>query len=139
MGHRLFSLFQERRELEELSGRFVFAIVDIATDKLLGNVFFMDVDSIYRIAEAGIFIGDGDARGKGIGTQALKLLLSYGFDTLNLHSINLHVHADNLAAIRCYEKAGFKEYGRRTESVFKNGAYVDMVSMQILDRDFRNH
>jgi RimJ/RimL family protein N-acetyltransferase len=131
--HRLFSLAQEPAELDELSRRWVLAIVEKSADKLLGNVFFMDVDHIYQTAEAGVFIGEASDRGKGYGGEALSLLLSYGFRYLNLHNIYLHVHADNEAAIKCYKKLGFRECGRRTDAVFKNGHRVDMLSMEILE------
>jgi RimJ/RimL family protein N-acetyltransferase/nitroreductase len=130
--HRLFSLAQEEAELVELSGRWTFAIVEKGSDRLLGNVFFMDMDHVYRIAEVGVFIGEAADRGKGYGGEALSLLLSYGFDFLDLHNILLHVHEDNQAAIKCYKKLGFRDCGRRTEAVYKNGKRVDMLSMELL-------
>jgi RimJ/RimL family protein N-acetyltransferase len=112
--------------------------VENGSDRLLGNVFFMDMDHIYRNAEIGVFIGEAADRGKGLGGEALSLLLSYGFSLLNLHNILLHVHADNEAAIKCYKKLGFRDCGRRTEAVFKNGGYVDMLSMELMESWFGN-
>ncbi|MDR1542564.1 MAG: GNAT family N-acetyltransferase [Clostridiales bacterium] len=136
-GHRAFSLFLERKELEHFAlDQNVFAIVAAANDELLGNAFFMDMNHIYRSAEVGIFIGEARNRGGGYGAEALSLIVGYGFEMLNLHSIMLHVHADNAQAQACYGKVGFRECGRRTDAVFKNGKYVDMLSMEILDNEF---
>lgn len=48
-----------------------------------------------------------------------------------------HIHADNCAAIKCYEKAGFKEVGKCREWVYKNGKYVDKIYMDILEGEFK--
>lgn len=63
-------------------------------------------------AEAGIAIGEEEYRSKGYGTEAMKLLLEYRFNYLNLHNINLKVLDVNERAIKCYKKCGFKENGR---------------------------
>ena len=58
-----------------------------------------------------IFIGDEAARGRGIGTEAAKLMIQYGFEELGLHRIYLRALAGNMQAIRSYEKAGFEHEG----------------------------
>lgn len=133
----MISLFSERKALEDMvSGGQNFAMVLHEGDTLIGNISLMDVDHLNRKATAGLFIGEAEHRGKGYGTEALRLLLSYGFRTLNLHNIMLRVFSDNLQGIACYKKAGFREFGRRREAKFKNGSYVDEVYMEILDTEF---
>jgi len=105
-------------------------------DILIGHIDLHDVDHHSRHAFLGICIGDGEHRGKGYGTEAIRLVLDYGFNTVNLHNIMLSVHADNYAGIACYKKVGFKEAGRRREWLFKNGKYIDVVYMDILEREF---
>ena len=83
-----------------------------------------------------IFIGEEENRSKGYGTEALKLLLDYGFNYLNLHSIMLCVMSFNERAIACYKKVGFKEAGRLRENYFLNGKYHDVVYMDILENEF---
>ena len=70
------------------------------------------------------------------GAETVRLILNYGFKTLNFHNIMLTVHADNTAAIKCYQKAGFKEVGRCREWVYKNGKYVDKIYMDLLEGEF---
>lgn len=114
-----------------------YAIVLREDDTLIGNISLMNINTINRSATLGIFIGDQHMRGKGYGREAIDLILRYGFLTLNLHNIMLEVHADNEAGIRCYQKAGFKECGRRRDACYKNGHYVDLIQMDILDSEVR--
>lgn len=114
-----------------------FAIVDIDNDKLIGNCSFVKMNNIDQTATIGIFIGDSNYHSKGYGHEALKLLLNYGFNTLNLNNIDLDVLSFNERAINCYKKVGFKEYGRRHECYFSNGKYYDSISMEILRKNFK--
>jgi len=54
-----------------------------------------------------IILGDQESRGKGYGTQLIRLLLDYVSDNINCTLVELNVYEFNKAAIRCYEKAGF--------------------------------
>ena len=114
-----------------------FAIIEAKTDKLIGSCSIDGINNISRTATLGIFIGDDEARNKGYGTEVIKLLLDFGFNYLNLHSIQLHVMAFNKRAIRCYEKGGFKEVGRRREAYYLNGKYYDIITMDILKKEFK--
>ena len=113
-----------------------FSIIDLEKDKMVGTVGLENINHLNRCATLGIFIGDKDFRDKGYGTEAIKLVLEYGFKYLNLKNINLDLMEFNERAYRCYEKCGFKEYGRRRKSVFVNGKYYDKISMDILDDEF---
>lgn len=108
-----------------------FAIVDLETDELLGICSFNKVDHINRSGIIGIFIGE--AKGKGYGTDALKQLTRFGFNYLNLHTIELGVYSFNKNAIRCYEKVGFKTCGTRHDAVFVNGEYHDVITMELIN------
>ena len=55
-----------------------------------------------------MMIGDPSERGKGYGSQALKLVLNYAAKNLLLREIFLGVHRDNTPAIRVYKKSGFE-------------------------------
>ena len=134
----LISLESEKRILDSLTSEgHNYAIVLGETDTLIGNIGFLNIKQYNRSAEVGLFIGDKENRGKGYGAEALRLILDFGFKTLNFHNVMLYVHADNEIAIACYKKVGFKEIGRRRESKFKDGKYIDVVSMDILSTDTR--
>jgi len=134
--HNIVSLAGAKKTLEELSG-YRFAVVLADGDILIGHISLHDIDQLNRNAFIGIFIGEDEYRNKGYGTETVKLVLDYGFKTLNLHNIMLSVHANNYAAISCYKKVGFLEAGRRREWIFKDGNYIDKLYMDILACDFK--
>jgi len=138
MTNRVFSLSAERAWLEDTAKKtdaHYFAIVHREDNRLLGIVNFFDIHPVNRTVTLGIFIGEAADRNKGYGTEALRLIVDYGFRWLGLRNIDLHVNSDNLRAIACYEKAGFKEYGRRRNAIFADGQLFDIVCMQILPED----
>jgi RimJ/RimL family protein N-acetyltransferase len=131
----LVTMTSAKKTLESLTG-YRFAILLPENDELIGHVSIHNVDNINRNAFIGIVIGNEADRGRGYGTEVLRLVLAYGFKTLNLHNIALTVHSDMQMAIACYKKIGFKEIGRMRDWVFKDGRYVDKIYMDILDREF---
>lgn len=129
----------EREALERLSkSNANFAIIDKSKDELIGNVGFPRMDQINRTAEIGIFIGNKEYWGKGYGVEAIKLILDFGFNILNLHNIYLKVYSYNKQAIRCYKKAGFKEVGRLREAKQIAGQRYDEVYMDILASEYKS-
>ncbi len=115
-----------------------YGIVLLDSNVLIGAISLQNINHLNRNAFIGIFIGETEHRSKGYGSEAIRLLLNYGYSTLNLNNIMLSVHADNEAAIACYKKVGFREIGRRSEWIFKNGKYIDNIYMEMLARNFLN-
>lgn len=115
-----------------------FSIIDIITNELIGIVRLMGLDHINRKSYFGIFIGKKENRNKGIGTEATQLMLDYGFNVLNLRNIMLEVFSFNEGAIAAYKKCGFKEIGRRRNSIIYGDNQFDEVYMDILSDEFQN-
>ena len=113
-----------------------FNIIDLETNELIGSVGLDKIKDVSRSAVLGIFIGNDKYRSNGYGTEAIKLLLEYGFKYLNLHSIKLTVLDVNARAYKCYIKCGFKETGRDREAMYLNGKYHDVIHMDILESEF---
>jgi len=113
-----------------------FVIVTLEDDKMIGTVSLENFNYINRTATLGIFIGDEDYRNNGYGTEAIKLILEFGFKYKNLQNIKLDLMEFNERALKCYQKCGFKEYGRRRKCRFINGKYYDSISMDILAEEF---
>lgn len=133
-----YSLAKEREFLEKLSKEgHNYAIVSKDGDTLIGNCSLFSIDHIHQRGEIGIFIGEEKERGKGYGVEALEILVAYGFKVLNLKNIMLRVFSYNQRAIRCYEKAGFKVFGRRTRCHQVNGQFHDEIYMEILADEFK--
>ncbi len=126
----------ERAALDD--GRHNFTIYERSTGRAIGNCGLFDVHSRNRRAEVGIMIGEPDARGRGYGTEAMRLLLDYAFTILGLHSVMLTVLEYNPAAQRCYAKVGFREIGRRRESRWFNGRFWDKIFMDMLASEFES-
>lgn len=132
-----FSLLNEKEAIERLSKEgHNYAIIRKEDDTLIGNCSLFDINQLHRTAELGIFIGDENNRGQGLGGEAINVMLSYGFKVLNLHNIMLKVFSFNERAIKAYEKVGFKECGRRHEAFEVNNQLFDDVFMEILESDF---
>lgn len=133
----LTTLDGEKRYLETNdSPEAIFVIVTLEENKMIGTVSLEKINGVNRTATLGIFIGDKEFRNNGYGTEAIRLILEYGFKYLNLNNIKLDVMGFNERAINCYKKCGFKEYGRRRKSQFINGKYYDSVNMDILAEEF---
>lgn len=122
--------------VEKNTEKRTFNIINLEDDKLVGTVTLEHINWIERSAVLGIFIGDKDFRSNGYGTEAIRLLLEYGFKYLNLHSIRLDLLSINERAHKCYLKCGFKDTGCSREEIFLNGKYYDKLHMDILESEF---
>ena len=114
----------------------VFGIVVREDDRLIGSAGLHRIDWIARAATLGIVIGDIGYQDQGYGTEAVKLVLDYGFTTLNLHRVQLDVFSHNPRAVRAYEKAGFVFEGRLREAFHRQGRYIDVLRYGILRREW---
>lgn len=131
---------EQKKYLENMNSSrgYAFYIVDNANETVIGIARLMRINFIYRNAVAGMFIGDSSNRGKGIGTEAAKLLLDFGFNVLNLRNIMGEVYSFNEASLRLCEKCGFKEIGRRRKAVRYGKAEFDEIFLDILDEEFKD-
>ncbi len=138
--HRPINLQAEEAFIERNSDdqhNLVLAIETREADKLIGSAGLHGIDPQARQAQFGILIGDRNERGKGAGSEATSLLTRYAFDTLNLHRVWLHVVENNAAAIRCYEKVGYRREGLLRDAFYREGRYWNLVSMAVLRQDFK--
>lgn len=119
-------------------GEYIFSIVDLKTDKLIGSCGLHGVNDRHHNAIFGICIGNKKYWNKGYGTEATKLILDYGFNILNLNNIALTVYSFNKKAVKCYEKCGFKLIGRRRKERLIGGQYHDVIWMDILAEEFKD-
>lgn len=136
----LLTLPAEEAWLKEVveGKNYLFSIVKNEDDKLIGNIELQKVNHTDRRATLGILIGEAEERSKGYGTEAINLLLDFAFNYLNINSVSLTLLAVNDRARRCYEKVGFKEFGRQRQSRFVNGKYYDTIHMDILKSEFKD-
>ena len=100
-------------------------------NKHIGNIKLEPIEFNNKNATLGILIGDKKYWGRGIGTEATKLLVNYAFNTLDLKEVNLGVISDNKAAIEVYKNAGFKIDMINKKSTRYGNKYYDGVVMSI--------
>jgi diamine N-acetyltransferase len=130
--------FELRATPAQIGSVIVFTIYENDTWRPIGNTALEGINLRDRTAEFGIFIGETNLQGKGYGSEATSLMLDYAFTGLGLQNVMLRVWEYNIAGIRVYEKAGFKEFGRRTRAHMMNGRWWDDIYMQALSDDFES-
>ncbi|GLQ24724.1 N-acetyltransferase [Algimonas ampicilliniresistens] len=114
----------------------IFTIQD-ESEQPVGSCSLRNIDYIHRSAELQIRIGEDSARGKGLGSRAVRDLLDFGFKDLHLNRIFLHVFASNARARRVYEKTGFTTEGVLREAYFIAGEWEDSILMAMLRKDYQ--
>lgn len=102
----------------------------------IGSLGLHEIDWRNRVGEVGIAIGEKAAWDHGFGTEAMRLLLRFAFEQLNLHRVELVVYAFNQRAVRCYERIGMTHEGTKRQAVFMHGQYHDVLVMGILRDEF---
>lgn len=115
-----------------------YAITAKGDPTYLGEVVLNDIDWINRSAGFRIALAREALFGQGYGTEATRLMIDYGFQTLNLHRIELEVYDFNPRAQHVYEKVGFVQEGVRRDALLWNGRYQNAIIMSILEEDWTN-
>jgi [ribosomal protein S5]-alanine N-acetyltransferase len=138
--HRPMNTAQEVAFVDTLTASprdVVFAIVLRDGDRMIGTSGLHDLDFRSRRATFGMLIGEPSEWNKGYGSETTRMVLDYGFGTLNLNRVQLEVLEHNVAGIRAYEKAGFRREGVLRQHHYVDGAYVDTVVMGILRSEWK--
>ena len=121
--HEILEYLRQQRSGESL----FLAIVVKATDLHIGNIHLGPIDWVNRRAELAMLLGEKSAWGKGYMTEAFELVIHHAFSALNLHKLKAGTEAENLAAIRVFQKTGWIEEGRLRQETFRAGTYQDLV------------
>lgn len=97
--------------------------------------YYEENEPDFRHAGIDIFLA-GQARGHGLGTDAVRTLARYLFDERGHHRLMIDPAADNAAAIRAYEKVGFRtvgimrEYWRSPDGTWRDGLLMDLLARE---------
>lgn len=110
--------------------------IEIKDGEYIGNISFFGLDYRHGIAEVGIFIGEKKYWNNGYGTDAVMILLNYGFNVLNLRKIKWRALASNERSVNCSKRCGCKVEGILRKEIFTNGEYVDMVCLAVFKKNF---
>lgn len=125
-----------------IDGRLDLVIVDARSEEPVGESVLNDWDPVARSANFRILIGP-TGRDRGLGTEAIRLTVGYGFEHVGLHRIELGVYAYNPRAIRAYRKVGFVVEGTRRDAfrylAAEGEVWTDEIVMSILAREWSAH
>ena len=116
---------------------YTFFLKDEVAGVYIGICALMHIDYKNSNSELSIVIGNREYWRKGVGTEVMNKLIDWGFNSLNLHKLYLHVFSSNTRAIGLYEKLGFKEEGRFREELYRNGGYQDVIRYGLLKEDIK--
>ena len=116
------------------SGEYNFAIEDLETHTYIGGCGIQEINWVSRVATVGIMVGNKEFWGKGYGTDAMKVLVKFIFEEMNINKVKLETFSFNERAIKSYEKCGFKTEGILKEEIFKAGKYYDIVIMSTFNK-----
>ena len=116
--------------------RIVWAIIDKAEGRHIGNLSLQDIDSINRTAEFAIILGEKAFGGKGYGLEASRILLTHGFNKLNLRRIGCGTAATNHAMQKLAGALKMSQEGIRRQALFLDGKYVDVCEFGVLKDEF---
>ncbi|MCD6580005.1 GNAT family N-acetyltransferase [bacterium] len=135
-----YSLFIEEELIKNInSEKNVFLVIcEKKSKKAIGNMS-ININWVNRRAMLGIIIGEIEFQNKGYGKEAMVLMLDYAFSELNLHKIVLEVYDFNKKALSLYKKLGFKREGHFKKHSFKEGKYMDLTYMGLLEKEWQKY
>ena len=107
----------------------------LETGRIIGTIGFMWIQEDNNAAEVGYSLAR-DCWGKGIMTEALRAVLQYGFDEMNLNRIEAQHETTNPASGAVMRKCHMQHEGTLRSRLFNKGRYVDVELYAILRRDF---
>jgi diamine N-acetyltransferase len=100
----------------------------------LGAIDLFDFDPFHLRAGIGILIQNKNNRGKGLASEALRLLIDYCFNHLKLHQLFCNIGARNASSIHLFEKAGFKSVGIKKEWMRCDPGWEDEIMYQLINQ-----
>lgn len=116
----------------------VFTVEDLADGSVIGMADYRDLDPFTGVVTVGVTVGSRDHWGRGYGSEALRLLVGHLFGAFGLHRIELDTWSGNERAVRAFTGAGFREEGRRRETVLVSGKRYDTVLFAMLRAEWRD-
>jgi diamine N-acetyltransferase len=114
-----------------------YVIVEDQHDRVVGEAGLLRMDPEWRTTDMTVIVGEPDAREKGYGTEAGRLLLDFAFQYMGFHRVAIGVVGFHEDALRFWERLGFRREGVQRDGYFLDGAFHDFVMMSILEDEWR--
>lgn len=138
LNHTLESTIQYVKECCEDSLIFQFAIFDSANDHHIGNIKLSLFHDEQKKGEIGILIGEKRYWGKGVATEVIRVLVKFGFQSLNLEQIVAGCYVSNIGSLKAFEKAGFSVIKKLKSSHLLDGIPEDSYCLSIFVDDYNS-
>jgi ribosomal-protein-alanine N-acetyltransferase len=100
--------------------------------KLIGTITFWNLKKEHYRAEIGYALHT-HFQGRGLMREAMKAVLDYGFNTMNLHSVEANVNPGNYRSIQLLERNGFVREAYHRENYYYNGQFVDSAIYSLIN------
>jgi RimJ/RimL family protein N-acetyltransferase len=100
-----------------------------------GNIELRDIDWIAGRAEVGIFLAEPEARGLGLGREAIEAISRFAFEDLRLHRLYAKILETNIPAQKAFESCSFQLEGRERQAYFDQGRHWDVLAYAKLKED----
>lgn len=113
------------------------AIINKSNDKHMGNITLSSISTLHKSAELTLLLGDRESHGKGFAKEASLLLITHGFNTMNLNRIWCGTMDTNIPMQRLALSLGMQHEGVKRQEVYKNGRYNDAIQYSILKEEFK--
>ena len=121
---------------EEKTGIF-WAIIEKSTNKFLGDFAFFKIDHKNSRAEIGYTLKP-EFWGKGFMKEAMQPIFNFGFNDLNLHSLEANINPENYKSRTILTKMGFQKEAYFRENYYYNGDYLDSEIYSLLKSEFQH-
>ena len=115
------------------SDEIFFAICTKSDDCHIGNIKIGPINWIHRFADISLLIGDKAYWGKGMATEAIKLISDFGFKKLNLHKLKAGCYVDNKGSEKAFTNVGYSVEGILKQHFFSEGRYVDTTLLGLIN------
>jgi ribosomal-protein-alanine N-acetyltransferase len=123
------------KEMFKKYGNIDFAILLKEENKVIGGISIRKWNDNNRCADIG-YVLSSTYWGRGIITEAIKRIIKYGFEDLNVNRIEAHCDENNIGSYRAMEKAGMKYEGTLREKTFMKGKFINMKFYSILKSEY---
>lgn len=125
------------RSVDRSDSYAVFAIINKMPRKQVGNISLGKISWENNSAEISIIIGEKQFWGKGIATEAYRLIIRFAFNTLGLHRVFSGMTVRNKGMIHVARKVGMKQEGILRDEFYKDGVYVDVVRFGLINPEHK--
>ncbi len=123
------------RDWEKKTSGITWGLCTKESNKIIGTICFWNIDKANLRAEIG-YAMHPKQQGKGFIQEAMDKILRYGFEVMQLHSVEAHVSAQNQPSIKLLQKNGFVQEAYFKENIFFDGGFSDSAVYSLLRQNF---